>query len=99
MTINKEQTPKSSKSNFQSQFEKQEDDTPRRLPIVNPSQVPSSSQSAWTPLTPRTYPIPPTSAQQHQRPLAPSQEHTWTQSTRPEPVRQFQKQHASALSQ
>src|SRR6266581_4919999 len=48
MTINKEQTPKSSKPNFQSQFEKQEEDTPRRLPIVNPSHVPSS-QPAWTP--------------------------------------------------
>ena len=102
MTINKEQTPKSSKSNFQSHFEKQEDDTPRRIPIVNPSQVPSSSQSAWTPRTPRTsrtHPIPPTPAQQHQRPLAPSQEYTWTQSTRPEPVQQYQKQHAAALTQ
>ena len=92
MTINKEQTPKSSKPNFQSQFEKQEDDTPRRLPIVNPSQVPSSSQFAWTPRRP----IP---AQQYQRPLAPSQEYTWKQSTYPEPVQQYQKQHAAALSQ
>ena len=99
MTINKEQTPKSSKPNFQSQFEKQEDDTPRRLPIVNPSQVPSSSQFAWTPRTPRTHPIPPTPAQQYQRPLAPSQEYTWTQSTRPEPAQQYQKQHAAALTQ
>ncbi|MFL5698481.1 MAG: glycoside hydrolase family 3 N-terminal domain-containing protein [Ktedonobacteraceae bacterium] len=49
MTINKEQTPKSSKPNFQSQFEKQEEDTPRRLPIINPSHIPSSSQPAWTP--------------------------------------------------
>ena len=102
MTINKEQTPKSSKPNFQFQFEKQEDDTPRRIPIVNPSQVPSSSQSAWTPRTlrtSRTHPIPPTPAQQHQRPLAPSQEHTWTQSTRPEPVQQYQMQYTSALPQ
>ena len=99
MTINKEQTPKSSKPNFQSQFEKQQDDTPRRLPIVNPSQVPSSSQLAWTPRTPPTRPIPPIPAQQHQRPLAPSQQHTWTQSTRPEPLQQYQNQHASALSQ
>ena len=99
MTINKEQTPKSSKSNFQSQFEQQEDDTHRRIPIVNPSQVPPSSQTAWTPRTPWTPPIPPTPAQQHQRPLAPSQEYTWTQSTRPEPVQQYQKQHAAALTQ
>ncbi len=99
MTINKEQTPKSSKPNFQSQFEKQQDDTPRRLPIVNTSQVPSSSQLAWTPRTPPTRPIPPIPAQQHQRPLAPSQQHTWTQSTRPEPMQQYQNQHAPALSQ
>ena len=97
MTINKEQTPKSSKPNFQSQFEKQEDDTPRRLPIVNPSQIPSS-QFAWTPHT-RPISIPPIPAQQHQRPLAPSQQHTWTQSTRPEPMQQYQNQHAPALSQ
>ena len=99
MTINKEQTPKSSKPNFQTQFEEQQQDTPRRIPIVNPSQVPSSSQFAWTPRTPPTRPIPPIPAQQHQRPLAPSQQHTWTQSTRPEPMQQYQNQHTSALSQ
>ncbi len=40
MTINKEQTPKSSKPNFQSQFEKQEDNK-------NVVAWPSLSASYW----------------------------------------------------
>src|SRR2546421_5382401 len=95
MTINKEQIPKPSKPNFQFQPEKQEEETPRRLPIVNPSQIPLS-HTAWAP---RTHLIPPTPAQQYQRPLTPSQEYTWTRSTYPEPVQQYQKQQAAALSQ
>src|SRR5947207_13607912 len=94
MTINKEQIPKPSKPNFQFQPEKQEEETPRRLPIVNPSQIPLS-HTAWAP---RTHLIPPTPAQRYPRPLTPSQEHTWTQSPYPQLVHHTQNHQAAPLS-
>src|SRR5579859_2075548 len=86
MSISNEQTQKSSKSNFQEDhLAEEEDDTPRRVPVVRPAPLP-----AWTP------PARPG----HRQPYSPVpvREPAGAILSRPMPAKQYTQQHALTLS-